>query len=151
LSSWTSIVEIISAIAVVVTLLFLILEVRANTAVTRASLYASTLDALNEMQSVVIQDPDLTRVFYDFLQNEAADFDEMDRRRLQGLVVIMFRNYEKAYFMNEYDLLGEDEWSRYRRVVCQNYERAGSAGIADVLPFVLTERFIDYLAASCAR
>ena len=111
---------------------------------------ASNLDALNEMQSVVLQDPDLTRVFYDFLQDETANFEEPDRRRLQGLVVMMFRNYEKAYFMNEYDLLGEDEWGRFQRIVCLNHARARSAGIEVVLPFVLTDRFTDYLESSCA-
>ena len=56
LSDWASIAEIISGIAVVVTLIFLIAGIRENTAVLRGSSYSNTLESLNQLQASIMAD-----------------------------------------------------------------------------------------------
>ena len=50
LSSWASGAEIISSIAVVVTLVFLVIGIRENTAITRASVYATSIEGINDYE-----------------------------------------------------------------------------------------------------
>ena len=48
LSDWASIAEIVSGIAVVVALVFLVVGIRENTEMARASMYERTFDSLNQ-------------------------------------------------------------------------------------------------------
>ena len=109
LSDWASIAEIVSSIAVIVTLVFLVLGVRDNTDVLRASAYADLMDSLNEFQSEQMANPDSLRVWDAFVAEEAAELDGLDRRRLTLTALILFRIYEKAYFSNQSGLIGESE------------------------------------------
>jgi len=68
LSDWASIAEIISGIAVLVTLVFLVLEIRAGTNVTRASMYGDILDSLVENRTLRIEDSEFDSLVQQFLE-----------------------------------------------------------------------------------
>ncbi len=150
LSSWASIAEIGSSIAVVVTLIFLVVGIRENTSVTRASVYASSIDSLNEFESTILTDPELSRVYLAYLGSATASLDPADADRITLIVAILFRIYEKAYFTERYDLIGEEEWGRFERMICINYTRAETAGEAQTIRNLMTEEFMRYISA-CAN
>ncbi len=150
LSDWASIAEIGSGIAVVASLIFLIVGIQENTDVTRASLYASSIDSLNEFESTIVSDPELTRIYSAYLDGETAGFDPADANRLRLLMGTLFRSYEKAYFMERYNLIGEEEWGRFERMICINYARAETAGQAVTIRNLMTEEFMRYILA-CAN
>jgi hypothetical protein len=149
LSEWASIAEIVSGIAVVITLMFLIIEIHESTNVTRASMYASTLDSLIENRSQQFQYPELNRIVEEFVDGEAADFEASERRLLIPFLQNIFQIYEKAYFTREYDLLGESEWTRFERNICLNYDRLQSVGLADDVAAVVTGEFWAYIETAC--
>lgn len=147
LSDWSSIAEIISGIAVVVTLIVLIVEVRDNTEVLRVSAYNDNLDSLNEFGAMVSRDADSARIWRALISEETVDLDEIDRRRLTDWLFILFRNYEKAYFSEQSGLIGREEWSRFNTNICNFFELSQSAGIDFTIP--LTQEFSGYVADSC--
>ena len=149
LSSWASIAEIGSGIAVVVTLIFLIIGIQENTSVTRASVYASSLDSLNEFESTILTDPELSRIYVAYLNN-TGDLDSGDADRLNLIVAILFRIYEKAYYSEQYELMGEEEWGRFERLICVNYARAEAAGQAGIIRDLMTEDFMGFIL-KCAN
>ncbi len=67
----------------------------------------------------------------------------------------MWRNYEKAYFSREYDVLGEAEWNRFIQAMCINYERVRAFNLATGQDVIegrtgsLTAEFRDYFFDAC--
>ena len=150
LSDWASIAEILSSIAVVVTLVFLAVGIQDNTNVTRAAVYASSIDSLNEFESTILTDPELSRIYLAYLGSETAGLDPVDANRLTLIVAILFRTYEKAYYSERYDLIGEEEWGRFERMICINYARAETAGQEETIRNLMTEEFMRYIL-TCAN
>jgi hypothetical protein len=120
LSNWASVAEIVSGIAVVVTLLFLIVGIRENTAVTRVSIYGDLVQEITQMESGRIYDPEAARVLSTFYEETTSTLDASERRTLDAYVGVLFRIYERAYFSREYDIIGDEEWSRLEFIICAN-------------------------------
>lgn len=151
LSDWASIAEIVSGIAVIVTLVFLILGVRENTEITRVSMYERSVDSLIRFRTEILSDPELTRLLGAFLDNELAEIEGLDSLRLRQMVFNFFQIYEKAYFADKYGVLGQAEWSRFEVQICLQYSRAVSAQLADALRVVLTADFMEYIEVTCTN
>jgi hypothetical protein len=149
LSDWANLAQIASGIAVVVTLVFLILDLRENTDVTRAAMYQQSSVSLTEFRRDIMRDPELARLYSAFLNNQAEGIDGVDRVRLNQLVLNNFQISENAFFARRYGLLGNAEWSRFERSICGNYAAARSAKLTGTLQRVMTEDFMDYIAVSC--
>jgi hypothetical protein len=150
LSDWASIAEIFSGIAVVVTLVLLLLGIRDNTEITRASMYADTMESMSELDRTVLADPELRRIAQAYLDRETASLGDSDRSALTFFVASQARTYDMAYSMKNYGLFGENEWSRFEAAICRGYERAVSAGLAES-PFLTTtsEDFQLFVSSSC--
>jgi len=151
LSDLASIAEIVSSVAVVVTLVFLILGIRENTEIVRASAFAGSMDSLNDFTMDVVTDADLRQVWSAFLDGNTADFDVDDRQQLQMLLIVLFRNYEKAYFSEQYGLLGSAEWGRFDRQICLQVDRAmiTDESILGFLDAILTDEFAGHVRSMC--
>ena len=153
LSDWASIAEIVAGVAVIVTLVVLILGVRENTDVTRASVYANTIDSINELESNVLSDPELSRLWRAFItiRRDVDQITESDADRIVIMITILFRNYEKAYYTRQYGLLGEAEWARFERAICMNFERMQVLGRGfGGLEASVTDDFHAYILDTCA-
>jgi len=149
LSDWAGIAEIVSAIAVVVTLIFLIVGIRENTAMTRVSVYGDLMQSVVELESLAVQDPNLDRVISAFYDESTAGLPDDERRTVNSYASVLFRNYERAYFSREYSVIGEAEWDRFERLICSNARRAQRAGLDVVNAEFLTESFRVYIKTSC--
>jgi hypothetical protein len=149
LSDWASIAEIISGIAVVVTLVFLILGVRENTNITRASMYQNIIEETNDLQEMVTVYPEMLRVWAAYVDGEASGFDELDNQRLNSIVLIQFRTFEAAYYSRNFAVIGEREWGRIDRTICDWVQRVHLVGRDRLLDRLTTPEFSAYLAERC--
>ena len=150
LSDWASIAEIISGIAVVVTLIFLIAGIRENTAVMRASEYSDLMESLNNFQVAQMTDPDSVRVWDAYIFRRTDELSALDRQRLNLAVLTLFRTYESAYFSNAYGLMGDVEWDRFRVAICGHYPRVRNNFLQELLTGILSAEFWDYVIDSCS-
>jgi hypothetical protein len=149
LLEWASVAEIVSGIAVVITLVFLVLSIREETAVTRAAVYSDLLEEINRLDEVVIADPELSRLIDAFADQDTAGLDEAERRRLQKMVLALFRIYDKAYFANEAGLVGDPEWERMQSATCIGYARATAFGMELDRSEMLAQEFRNHMAEAC--
>lgn len=149
LSDWASLAEIVASVGVVVTLIVLIVGVRENTAVVRASAYSNNLQSINELQGQILSDPDAVRAYTAFISDDISGLDDQDRMRLTLILLSMFRSYESAYYAERYGLLGEEEWRRFDQGICFFYRRALSAGAIGAIRTTLTDEFMVYVAGLC--
>ena len=150
LSDWAAIAEVVSGVAVVVTLIFLIVGIRENTEVTRATAYDRNIDSLTQLRTEVVRDPELARIWQAF-QDESRDaLSEIDMVRLRLIVNNVFNIYEKSYFSYRYGLLGESEWSRFFNQICLQIQHARTfPGLMQSLHAVNTEEFMQYINDEC--
>jgi len=150
LSSWAMIAEIVSGIAVVITVIFLVIGIRENTAITRAAMFDSTMHGLAEFRGHVIQNPDVAELWIAYLDREYDQLDRTSQIRSRQLVMLAFENYQRAFYARRYGVLGESEWTRFALQMCSQYSRvAESEELATVLSSVLTNDFWASLTTTC--
>ncbi len=149
LKEWAQLGEVVSSIAVLVTLIFVVLGVRDNTEATRAASYDRNIDSLNEWRLARYQNPDLARVTGIYYVNGTAEgLSEDDIAILLPYVRTQFSIYEKSYFANKNGYLGETEWTRFRTPMCGQYVRATENNLPLGLN-ALTEEFIIFMETEC--
>jgi len=152
LSHWASIAEILSGLAVVITLLLLVVGIRENTEITRASVYGSSIDSMNDFRTRIVDDRDVARLWSAYQLGELDDLDQPDQARLAQLIIMLFGIYEKAYYAREYDVIGLSEWSRFEFQICRQYDRVRASSFLNRnLEVGMTEQFLTYISMSCAQ
>ena len=151
LYDWASISEVVSGIAVVVSLVFLIFGIRANTEVTRVSIYERNIDSLMQWRSDLIQDREIASLWETYVSGNFDTLDSTDRIRLNQLVANIFNVYEKAYFAQEYEVMGSSEWPRFERMSCVQYAWAVQNEMIPILDVIMTEQFMSFLKETCAN
>jgi hypothetical protein len=150
LSDWANIAGIASGVAVVVTLVFLIIGIRENTAVTRASMYERSADRLIELRNQALNDPEIARLWQAYLDRRPEGIDGVDAVRLRQYVLNQFQTYEQAYFARQYGVLGDAEWRRFERQVCTAYPRVNAfPDILETVSLLMTDEFMAFMESSC--
>jgi hypothetical protein len=150
LSDWASIAEVVSGIAVVVTLVFLIAGIRANTEVTRASMFQRSTDRIIEWRRDILNNPEVADLFQAYWEGNAKNMTPTQENRLTQLVLNQFQIYEQAYFTERYGLLGQTEWRRFQVQACTFYPRVRLVPILEeTVSRAMTPEFGDFLKASC--
>jgi hypothetical protein len=132
LSDWASIAEIVSGIAVVITLIMLVVGIRENTNTTRAAEYARLLDSINELESNRLNDSQLMVLWQAFRRGETFDREDPEHRRLGLYLQMLGRNYEKAYWQYQYGVIGEAEWERFRAPICRIRDASREQGFENI-------------------
>ena len=149
LSDWAGVAEIISGIAVVITLIFLVVGIRENTAIVRVSVYEGLIQEINAWNHDRVRDPEVERIVSVLFSGDIEALDERDRSRLITFIQALFRTYERAYFSRQYGVIGEAEWGRFERNICSNLRNARVIGHEMVGHVVLTDEFSAYMADTC--
>jgi len=144
-----SIAEVVSGIAVVVTLVLLMLGIRDNTEVTRASMFQRSTDRIIEWRRDVMIHAELAELFQAYLEGRAAEFAGTDQTRLVQLVLNQYQIYEQAYIAERSGLLGSEEWRRFETQTCSFYPLVLAVPIlAETIPMAMTSGFIEYIETS---
>ena len=151
LSNWAMYAEIVSGIAVVVTLVFLALGIRENTAITRAAMFDNTMDGLAELRGHIITNPEVGEMWRAFQDLEFSELDRTTQVRLRQLIFLTFENYQRAYYARQYGVLGDSEWTRFAGQMCRQHDLASSSeDLSQILQSVLTDDFWEFLTTTCA-
>ena len=106
LERWALIAEISSAVVVAVSLIILIIGVRDNTEVLRASAYADLMQSLNAIQTEMARDSELGSAYLGFIRDDTEGLSESQSNKLNYSLLNLFRTYESAYVSNRSGLMG---------------------------------------------
>ena len=155
--------EIVSAAAVVVSLVFVGLQVRQtaeetslNTEITRAAAYDRSMEGLNRWRLTLAADPELVRLWAQHIQGQLEFREQARDPRLQLLLNTLWGVYENSYIANQYGLLGASEWGRFQRQICMRYRSSSEfwnqvpeGTVLTPVRGLLTEEFATYVESSC--
>ena len=143
--NWAHIAEIVSSIAVVLTLIFIVFEIRENSNLIRANTFDRSIESLIDWRMQILGNDDSLRVMA-----QHWGFDDKDLLRRQLLVVSMWSIYEKTYYAHEYDHIGPEEWERFETRMC-NYVGTGIEFWKEKVSGFLSEDFRNYVISTCDK
>jgi hypothetical protein len=143
LKVWALTAEIVSGIAVVITLVFLIVEVRGNSDLIRANAFNRSIESLIELRTEIASNEEALRAMGDYWDNE-----DLETLRRDLLVVNLWSIYEKTYYSHQYGLVGAAEWERFQTRICLYRETRAAYWEENIARF-LTEEFREYVRSSC--
>ena len=144
-----SVAEIASALAVVITLIILIVNVRENTETIRLAAYQSSIDRFSSWREEVSSDYQKADLFRRFNQGEVPARGTTESTILLMVLTTLTNNYESAYFAYENELMGEQEWARIENSACAAMGPIRNSSFEEDIYFRLTEEYKSYLQSTC--
>jgi len=143
--NWAHVAEIFSGIAVFITLVFLVLEVRGNSDLIRANTFNRSIESLIDYRMQIASNDESLKVMAVHWGIDSADL-----LRRQLLVVNLWSIYEKTYFSRQYGLVGPAEWERFESRICGYVKREdGLKFWSENVANFMTDEFRDYVTSHC--
>lgn len=147
-----SILEVLSAVAVLLGLAFVGFELRQNTAAVEASSRQSSNDAALEWLLTVASDPELANL-WGIASKEPQNLSETEAVQLHLLLRSQWIRFQNSYLQWKNGTLSEDDWNVYKGFICRTRMSAqlnkGSASIRvatwDNHKTVLHSQFVEFV------
>ena len=133
-----SLIELLSAGAVLVGLIFVGLELRQNTAAVEATTLQSSTDASVEWMMSIASDPELTRI-WTTPPSELHNLADTERHQLHLLQRSQWFRFQNAYLQWQRGTLSEEDWEIYRGYVCRTHSGDARNNLAANLRFATWE------------
>jgi hypothetical protein len=154
LKKWTLTAELISAVAVIITLIFLVVGMKENTNALQAQTFQELMRDVNNWRSS-IRELESTQLMSKWRVDgiDGVSKEELDVLRIVYLE--LWGIYEAAFFANERGVLGADEWSRFEKVICRERQTYSNvfwgSGYEGLFSFaeILTPLFVEYVEVQC--
>jgi len=146
LSDWASIAEIISAVAIVISLVFVGMEIRRNTEAEHLSSYDRLLAEMVNWRMTLAANPETHAAWLSYI--EAADPESVDPtvwRIGQTVGTALVQIYERAYYARTYGRIGDAEWSRFQRIMCNPDSRAIQRLTSPTRDNRFSQEYLDYV------
>lgn len=141
--------EIVSMVAIVVTLIFLILEVRENTAAIRTNSFGESVTMLNDWRLQQAANPELAGLYSNYLIQTPLNLDQTQRQQLLFILATQWTIYDSAYFAQQYGTLGQSEWTRFQQQICLQHRLTTFHGFWQPLTNMITPEFQAFFEAEC--
>ncbi len=145
--TWESagtIAEITGAIAVVVSLFYLAVQVRQNTKIVAANTIQSISSTASDISMRVAESPHLSRIFVKLI----ADTEELSLEEAMQMQLVMragVRNFENYYYQYQRGYLEEDMWVGYKRAVLDQLSLSFGKSWWNNHRVVFGERFVEFV------
>jgi hypothetical protein len=104
--------EIAGTIAVVVSLIYVGVQIKQNTTVARSTARQSVTELMVEAGSNMVQDSTLAAALLKNMKGE--HLDDVERLRLLGHANISMRNFENIHYQFRTGMLTEEEWLGFK-------------------------------------
>ena len=155
LEKWALIAEIGSAIAVVISLIFVGMQVRTgaeetavNTAAIRAAAFQDLQTRIANLNVLLIENPDFDVAVHRVLDLDQEPESEVQRRLAAAWVRLVIRHGEIAYKQHENGLIDESELRSVIPIVLDNLENREGRRTWRFLSPILDPGFVDYVEKS---
>lgn len=136
--------EVVGAVAVVVSLIYLALQVKSNTESTRTSTYQSVVAEFGELNRSMASTPDMSMLFIRGME----DFESLtpdERARCSQLFFVCFHNFENMYYQYRKGYLEYDVWIGWQRIMLAYYARPGFQVWWSQRSDVFNTHFVEFL------
>jgi hypothetical protein len=149
LSEWAQVAEIVSAVAVLITLAFLVIGINNNTKATQSVVYKDLLASMNDFNRELVKDAELAVLWSRRYSASLASMDKGDAERLVHMNRILYRIFDAAFFAFENHSLDAQQWQRFHDIACVSHANANAAELWTETVAAMSVRFAAYLDENC--
>jgi len=139
-----SIGNLIGAIAVVVSLVYLAIQVRQNTRAVRASTERAVFAQNMDFDRMLVSDPELNRI-WTLGRSKPDQLTEEQSRRFRRMMSMYYRHFEDLYFQHQDALVGDRVFDAWRTIGLELSTQPGAILWWNRYSGVLTEEFRRYV------
>lgn len=144
LESLANLGEIIGAIAVVVSLIYLAVQVRQNTQAQHTENFSRALDRVAAMQATLSQDPE-TSVIFSRGVLEPSELTPKERTQFTWAMYELFGAFEFMFLASKANAIPEEVWQRWSSAVAWWLTFPGVQTWWKVTPIPFTDSFTSYV------
>lgn len=136
--------EFVSSIGVIVSLIYLALQVRKNTETERTSTYQSVVSDFGSLNRAMASTPELSYLFVKAMEN-FGELSSDEKARISQLFFAAFHYFENMFYQNQKGYLEEDVWRGWKRIMLSYYARPGFQTWWSVRRDVYSQAFGEFL------
>ncbi len=144
LSESAQIAEIIAAVAVVVSLVYVGKELRSNTAAVRAASMQAVTGASSEILLTVASDSALSRI-RQIGDRDPSALTDAEAYRYHTLIRQVWLTMQHVYLQNELQVVDPRVWGAYHRVICTMWSQPGPRATWPVHSGILDPDFVAFV------
>lgn len=138
--------EILGALAVLVSLLYLAVQIRQNTASIKSSTFQNAITSISHVSLNIGTDPDSAGIMHKAFTGDTADLTEQERFRVGLLFTAMFRNYENFWFQYRSGVMEEHVWEGVRNAMLGYYRTPSVTAWWAERSSIFSTEFVEFLA-----
>jgi hypothetical protein len=101
--------EFLGGIAVVVSLVYLASQIRQNSKLLRSSTATVSGDTSSHMNSLIVQDPEVARIFWEGIADRDS-LSEADRRRFDPMIQLQLSGMHQEYHFSQDGIIDPSIW-----------------------------------------
>ena len=138
--------EIVSSVAVIISLVYLAIQIRQNTEAERTSTYQSIVSDFGALNNNMASTPELSDMFVRGLE-DFNQFNPSERARISQAFFQCFRYFENMFYQHHRGYLDEEIWVGWKRLILTYYSRPGFQTWWEFRKDVYSEPFVKFLAS----
>ena len=116
--------EIISSVAVIISIIYLAIQIRTNTEAERTSTYQAVVSDFGALNNTMASTPELSHMFVEAMENY-HQLSSDEKARISQLFFQCFHYFENMFYQNQKGYLDEDVWTGWKRLMLTYYSRPG--------------------------
>jgi hypothetical protein len=113
LAEWASIASVVSAVSLVVSVVYVSIQIRHNTCAVRAAAFQQVVDSFAGISMDIAKDRNLVDLYLR-ASREFASLSDVERAQYSLMLLSFLRRAENVFFQTEIQLLQTEHWSRIR-------------------------------------
>ena len=145
-----AIAELIAAIGVIASLVYVGFQIRQNTLSVTASAHRAINDKFISVNEFIAKDAETLRAFL-VGRERIEDLDEVGKARFFTIMMNVFQHFEDAFFQHRKGLLEDQYWERIERMIGLYVTEPGVQAYWSFFRDWSTDDFREYLDARFAE
>jgi len=155
LEKWALIAEIIGGLAIVLSLVFVGVQLQQTNQLNRANTYLGLMESLNQADAETHAIEASFEAWTAFTENTRAgkvdaEYSSEQIREIQFALSQRFRIYDAAFYAREYSMIGDVEWMRMERQICRLADNIGGLWETWVRSG-RSDGFVSFVENECVR
>ena len=143
----STIADVLAAISLILTVVYLAIQIRKNTHATHSQTYHLATSALAEMAGIIGSNKELARIFRIGMTNP-DELDEDEFSQFGYLGISLFRRFENVFFQYQSGMIDDDFWTGHRDNILWFFHRPGMQVWWKDRKFAFSKSFREFLDRS---
>lgn len=149
--SISDVTGIIQSIVVVVSLIYLAIQVKESTRAAKGTTYQSIISAFAEIESRISQEAEVARIYHSG-KASLDKLNETELARFNELICSFFNLYENLHYQYKNKLLEEELWGGWCRNMRDDLAQPGVAAWWKLKSYLYSKNFREYVnSGKCPR